>query len=182
MAIRPDFTVLQFNNYGDYIRSFMSIDDIRYLQNQRATKELVKLGYRSTNRIYDETEFYKVKSKTEDMLNPTIKSVVECRQFLRGNDPGLVALAEREEPNMLQTLSVRSLELTTNKIFDSIFLTYFNCRPLSLLWHARRAASIFRDILIIPPACVAFIWIYVARPIGSASSMVPRSCDQSPQT
>lgn len=107
MAIRPDFTVLQFNNYGDYIRSFMSIDDIRYIQNQRATKELVKLGYRSTNRIYDENEFYKVKSKTEDMLNPTIKSIVVCRQFLKGDDPGLVALAEREEANMLQALSVR---------------------------------------------------------------------------
>lgn len=106
MGFIADFTVLNFQNYQDYLRSFISIEDMRYIQNQRATHQLVKLGYRSTNRIYEEEEFYKMKTKTEEMLNPTIKSVVVCSKYLKGDDPGLVELAKREQLNILQELSV----------------------------------------------------------------------------
>lgn len=126
MGFIADLTVLQFQNYQDYIRSFISIEDMRYIQNQRSTHQLVKLGFRSTNRIYEEEEFYKMKMKTEEMLNPTIKSIVVCSKFLKGDDPGLLALAQREEPNMLQKLSVRNFPGAPKKIlFDLVIYLQF---------------------------------------------------------
>ncbi|KAH8418867.1 hypothetical protein KR222_007219 [Zaprionus bogoriensis] len=104
-TIRPDHTLLNFETYSEYIKSLITISDQRYLQNQPAATVLVKLGFRTTNRIYDEPEFTKIREKTLDLMNPMIKSIVMCGTFLTGDDPALKALAEREQPNILQKLS-----------------------------------------------------------------------------
>ncbi|XP_064553770.1 cilia- and flagella-associated protein 299-like [Drosophila montana] len=104
-VIRPDFGLLQFDNYSDYIKSFISIEDRRYLEYSSAINQYVKLGYRTTSKILENDEFNKIRDKTLEVLYPRIQLSLQCGQYLKGNDPGLVALAEREVPNLLQKLS-----------------------------------------------------------------------------
>ncbi|XP_030561516.1 cilia- and flagella-associated protein 299-like [Drosophila novamexicana] len=105
MPIRPDFGLLQFENYSDYIKSFISIKDQRYMESSKAITQFVKLGYRTTTKIYECDEFEYIRNKTLELINPRIQLGLQCGQYIKGNDPGLRALAEREVPNLLQKLS-----------------------------------------------------------------------------
>ncbi|KAH8377641.1 hypothetical protein KR093_006401, partial [Drosophila rubida] len=104
-ALRPDFKLLEFSTYADYLKSFHCIEDERYLGNPKAIEALVKLGYRNTGRVYTEEEFDICKEKTLVLMNPKIKVRVGSAYLVKGNDPGLLALSERERPNLLKKLS-----------------------------------------------------------------------------
>ncbi|EDW57931.2 cilia- and flagella-associated protein 299 isoform X1 [Drosophila virilis] len=105
MPVRGDFNVLKFETYEEYLRSFTRIEEYRYLGNKRIINALVKLGYRTNATIYEEEEFYAVKKNLLDLINPKsiITTLFSC--YLKGKDPALVALAEREERNMQKKLS-----------------------------------------------------------------------------
>ncbi|XP_060657841.1 cilia- and flagella-associated protein 299-like [Drosophila nasuta] len=104
-ALRPDFTLLNFETYEEYLQSFQTVKDHRYLGCLSAINELAKLGYRNTSRIYNEEEFKLCRMKTLELMNPKIKMSITSGHLVKSNDPGLQALAERETPNLLKKLS-----------------------------------------------------------------------------
>lgn len=101
-SIRPDFTLLNFNSYMEYLKSFQSIKDQRYIADEKTINTLVKLGYSNAARIYEEDEFKKCKELTLEMINPKIKLCLTSGHLVKGDDPALLALAERETPNLLK--------------------------------------------------------------------------------
>ncbi|KAH8282355.1 hypothetical protein KR054_006982 [Drosophila jambulina] len=54
-----DFSVLEFDNYNDYILSFGTLQDNRYLTNRNTITTIVQLGYRTTKIPYTLEEFSK---------------------------------------------------------------------------------------------------------------------------
>ncbi|KAL7740462.1 hypothetical protein ACLKA6_006994 [Drosophila palustris] len=104
-ALRPDFTLLKYNTYAEYLRSFQSVKDKRYINDEDTINSLVKLGYTNTGRIYEEDEFKKCKDLTWELINPKIKLCLMSGHLVKGDDPALLALAERERPNLLKKLS-----------------------------------------------------------------------------
>ncbi|XP_034473177.1 cilia- and flagella-associated protein 299-like [Drosophila innubila] len=104
-ALRPDFTLLNFNTYSEYLKSFQSIKDQRYIDDEKTINALVKLGYSNAGRIYEEDEFKKCKEMTLEVINPKIKLCLTSGHLVKGDDPALLALAEREKPNLLKKLS-----------------------------------------------------------------------------
>ncbi|KAI8038120.1 hypothetical protein M5D96_009161 [Drosophila gunungcola] len=54
-----DFSVLEFDTYNDYITSFATVKDYRYLNNQNTIKTIVQLGYRTTKIPYTSDEYVK---------------------------------------------------------------------------------------------------------------------------
>lgn len=106
MTSGVDLGLLQFNTYDEYIRSFTNLEDYRYFPDMKSLKHFLKIGYRSTSKIYDVDEFLKMKVKIADFLNPKISSRVLYGNYMKGNDAALLALAEREEPNLNKKLSV----------------------------------------------------------------------------
>lgn len=110
MAGRGDFSLLKFDTYSAYLRSFTKIEEYRYLGSMNVIKSLVKLGYCSNAVIYDEIDFYEAKKHLQELINP--KSIVSklYSQYLVGDDPALIALAEREERNAHKKLSVSYIE------------------------------------------------------------------------
>ncbi|XP_020806490.1 uncharacterized protein C4orf22 homolog [Drosophila serrata] len=85
-----DFSVLEFDTYNDYILSFGTVKDNRYLANRDTTVTIVQLGYRTTKIPYTLEEFLKrvdialeaIRPKTSliglfsDALAPTNKDPV----------------------------------------------------------------------------------------------------------
>ncbi|XP_014766515.2 uncharacterized protein LOC6500367 isoform X2 [Drosophila ananassae] len=101
-----DFSIIKFNNYQEYLHSFTTVQDFRYLPSHKTVKTLTKLGYREHRSFYEEDEFLGVKKQVEQLLNPTVSSMVYYSQYFKGTDPALVALVEREHVNVQQEISV----------------------------------------------------------------------------
>lgn len=107
-----DLALLPFNTYDEYLLSFTTLEDFRYFPDKKSLSQFLKIGYRSTGKIYQPDEFVKMKSKIADFLNPKISSRVLYSSFMKGNDAVLRALAEREEANLNHKLAVsESLDL-----------------------------------------------------------------------
>ncbi|KAH8330258.1 hypothetical protein KR067_000531, partial [Drosophila pandora] len=100
-----DFSIIKFNNYQEYLHSFTTVQDFRYLPTHKTVKTLTKLGYREHRSFYEEDEFLGVKKQVEQLLNPTVSSMVYYSQYFKGTDPALVALVEREHVNVQQEIS-----------------------------------------------------------------------------
>ncbi|XP_032595350.1 cilia- and flagella-associated protein 299 isoform X1 [Drosophila grimshawi] len=101
-AVRADYALLAFDTYTDYIQSFINADDRRYLQSSTVIEQYIKLGYRTTSKIYEREEFIKTRAKAMEMINPKKQLNLQYGKYLNNNDPGLLALAKREMPNVLQ--------------------------------------------------------------------------------
>lgn len=101
-----DLSLLPFVSYDQYMRSFTNIEDYRYFPSKSCLKKFITIGYRSTLKIYEEDEFHKMKIKIADFLNPKIASRVLYGNYLKIDDPALIALAEREEDNLNRKIAV----------------------------------------------------------------------------
>ncbi|KAH8273125.1 hypothetical protein KR018_005929 [Drosophila ironensis] len=100
-----DFSILNFDNYQEYWRSFTTVEDFRYLPNHKAVDSVAKLGYRDSRPFYDEQQFHLVRKQVEQIRSPTVSSVLYYRQYFKGTDPALRALADREYANVQQSIS-----------------------------------------------------------------------------
>ncbi|XP_022211558.1 cilia- and flagella-associated protein 299 [Drosophila obscura] len=100
-----DFSVVKFNNYEDYLRSFAIVQDYRYLPCHKTVRTVTKLGYRDNGNVYNEEQFLIAKEQVESLLRPSVVLHAFYSHYLKGEDPALVALAEREAPNVQQQIS-----------------------------------------------------------------------------
>ncbi|KAH8273202.1 hypothetical protein KR018_012499 [Drosophila ironensis] len=114
-----DFSILSFADYRDYWRSFTIIEDFRYLPSHKVVGCIAKLGYRGSRPFYDEQQFHLVRKQVEQLRNPTVSTVLNYRQYFKGTDPALQALANRESANVQQTIStIIFLEITCSTGFS----------------------------------------------------------------
>ncbi|XP_033150616.1 cilia- and flagella-associated protein 299-like [Drosophila busckii] len=105
MATDIDYNLLKFETYEDYLLSFIKIEDYRYLGGMRAIRRFVKLGYRTNAKVYEEHEYTKLRNQLLEYLNPKFNSAIFFGSYLKVNDAALVALADREELNMMNKLA-----------------------------------------------------------------------------
>lgn len=103
-----DFSVLEFDNYTDYINSFASVQDYRYLSNQRTIKTIVQLGYRSTKIPYTAEEFAKRVGMAVEAIRPKTAHVGLFSDLMSplNQDPVLLEFKFREPLNLNKILSV----------------------------------------------------------------------------
>nr|ACS78067.1 MIP11568p [Drosophila melanogaster] len=114
-----DFSIAKFNNYQEYLHSFTTVEDFRYLPFHKTVITLTKLGYREHRTFYEEDEFLNVKKQVEQLLNPTVSAQIYYSQYFKGTDPALWALAEREHGNVQQEiLTIIFLEISGRSGFS----------------------------------------------------------------
>lgn len=101
-----DLFLLDCPTYDDYLDTFVTRNDIRYVRNVRLCRMLVELGYRSSTEIYTPEQFEAHKVAAHESLWPTIKATVFFSENIKPKDPVLQQLAQRERPNMQKMLSV----------------------------------------------------------------------------
>ncbi|XP_017084388.2 cilia- and flagella-associated protein 299 [Drosophila eugracilis] len=100
-----DFSIAKFSNYQEYLQSFTTVEDYRYLPFHKTVVTLTKLGYREHRTFYMEDEFLSMKKQVEQLLNPTVSAQIYYSQYFKGTDPALRALVERETYNVQQEIS-----------------------------------------------------------------------------
>lgn len=148
MAMRGDFNVLKFNTYEEYLRSFTRMDEYRYLNSKRMINAVIKLGYRTNATIYEEAEFYELQKDLLLLLNPKSTTTTLFSNHLKSDDPALIALARREEPNMQKKLSVRVSSIIAKpiNINEITHISYLHGRQLYYCNCDNAAVSIYRAI------------------------------------
>ncbi|KAH8377652.1 hypothetical protein KR093_006440, partial [Drosophila rubida] len=104
MAAAVDLNLLRFKKYDDYLNSFIKCEDYRYISNLSSIKKFVKLGYRCTRNVYEEPEFYEMKIRAAEFLNPKLSTFLYGNYF-KGTDEALEALREREPFNIKHIIS-----------------------------------------------------------------------------
>ncbi|XP_023172266.1 cilia- and flagella-associated protein 299-like isoform X2 [Drosophila hydei] len=107
-----DYRLLSFDTYQDYLKSNTKTDAYKYLRNAKVVNQVVKLGYHTNVTIYEENQFYEIKEKLLEQMNPVSHHGLLFSSFMKGNDPALCALASREERNMQKKLSVNKIATT----------------------------------------------------------------------
>ncbi|KAH8377836.1 hypothetical protein KR093_007329, partial [Drosophila rubida] len=119
MGTRSDFNLMKFDTYSDYLKSFTRIEEYRYLGSLKIIRSVVKLGYCSNANIYEEDEFHSIKKHLHELINPKAITSKLFSKYLVGDDPALVALAQREEPNVQKKLStIIFLQIRQRNGFD----------------------------------------------------------------
>ncbi|KAH8382923.1 hypothetical protein KR009_005807, partial [Drosophila setifemur] len=103
--IMTDFSIIKFDTYKEYLHSFTTAEDYRYLPCNKTVTTLTKLGYREHRSFYEEDEFLNVKKQVEQLLNPTVSAQVYYSQYFKGTDPALRALVKRENVNVIGEIS-----------------------------------------------------------------------------
>ncbi|KAH8273820.1 hypothetical protein KR044_001145, partial [Drosophila immigrans] len=122
MATNLDFSLLNFASYDNYLNSFVRTEDYRYIDSFLSIRKLVKLGYRGSGKVYEESEFYAMKKKLAEFINP--KPTALFGRFFKGTDNALKALMERESYNIARTISVRTLHCTLEH-FIYYYIAFF---------------------------------------------------------
>ncbi|KAH8421154.1 hypothetical protein KR009_003818 [Drosophila setifemur] len=102
-----DFSVLEYNNYNDYISSFATVKDYRYLNNQSTIKTIVQLGYRTTKIPYSLEEYAKRVNIALEAIRPKTAHVGYFSDFMSptNTDPVLLEFKSRELLNLNKILS-----------------------------------------------------------------------------
>ncbi|XP_064553802.1 cilia- and flagella-associated protein 299-like [Drosophila montana] len=119
MAMRGDLNDVNFGSYGEYMKSFTKVEDYRYLGSKNVINALVKVGYRTNATVYEEHEFYKRRQQLKELTNAKVLTTRLYSTYLKSDDPALVALAEREAPNVLMRLStIIFLQIRQRSGFD----------------------------------------------------------------
>ncbi|EDW57932.1 cilia- and flagella-associated protein 299 [Drosophila virilis] len=104
MPLSGDFSILKFETYEDYLQSFARVEEYRYLGSKRVIGAMVKLGYCTNAPIMEKDEFLLRRQRLKQSLNPKVIDKL-FSVYRTSDDPALVALADREEPNVLMSLS-----------------------------------------------------------------------------
>ncbi|KAM7352193.1 cilia- and flagella-associated protein 299 [Cochliomyia hominivorax] len=100
-----DMFLLDCPTYEDYLDTFITRNDIRYIRNVRFCRMLVELGYRSSSEIYTPEQFKQRKNAVLESLWPTKKSTIYFSDKLTSSDAVLRELAVREKPNIQKNIS-----------------------------------------------------------------------------
>ncbi|KAI9585363.1 cilia- and flagella-associated protein 299-like isoform 1-T1 [Glossina fuscipes fuscipes] len=100
-----DMFLLDCPTYEDYLDTFITRNDYRFIRNIRFCRMLVELGYRSSTEIYTPEQFVLHKAAAQESLWPTKKSTIFFSDHLKSLDPVLRELAIRERPNIQKMLS-----------------------------------------------------------------------------
>lgn len=106
-----DVFLLDCPKYEDYLDTFITRNDLRYLRNIRFSRMLVELGYRSTNEIYSPEQYQIRKAAAQEAMFPTKKSLILFHVGAKITDPVLYELAQRESTNYQKILSVKIISL-----------------------------------------------------------------------
>lgn len=101
--------LLDCPTYEDYLDTFITRNDYRFIRNIRFCRMLVELGYRSSTEIYTPEQFVLHKAAAQESLWPTKKSTIFFSDHLKSLDPVLRELALRERPNIQKMLSVSEI-------------------------------------------------------------------------
>ncbi|XP_017020808.1 cilia- and flagella-associated protein 299 [Drosophila kikkawai] len=102
-----DFSVLEYDNYNDYILSFGTVKDNRYLGNRNTTTIIVQLGYRTTKIPYTQEEYRKRVDIALEAIRP---KALHSGLFGDGlsptsTDPVLLGFKSRELLNLNKIIS-----------------------------------------------------------------------------
>ncbi|XP_037951986.1 cilia- and flagella-associated protein 299-like [Teleopsis dalmanni] len=105
MEARRDLFLLNCDTYNDYLDTFITENDIRFVRNIGQVRRFVTLGYRSTGDIYTPQQFKDRQALAREVLWPQKRSWILYSQFKLSKDPFLRALAAREKPNAQKIIS-----------------------------------------------------------------------------
>ncbi|CAD6999248.1 uncharacterized protein C4orf22 homolog [Ceratitis capitata] len=104
-SVQQDMFLLDCPTYEDYLDTFITRHDIHFLRNIRFCRMLVELGYRSASEIYTPEQYEKRKAAVQESLWPTKKSAMLFSENMESDDPVLIELARREQPNTQKIIS-----------------------------------------------------------------------------
>ncbi|VDM20762.1 unnamed protein product [Hydatigera taeniaeformis] len=99
-----------YENYEDFLDSQITETDLFYLEDEELARELVELGYRGTSEIIKREQFIKRKDELAALAEKrkVAKKALDHEGIII-TEPGLLALAAREESNRRGNLSVCEL-------------------------------------------------------------------------
>ncbi|XP_014240591.1 uncharacterized protein C4orf22 homolog [Cimex lectularius] len=92
--------ILKFKNYDEYLDDLISENDLFYLRSRMLTREIARLGYRSSGDTLSESEFKRRREKVKSLMTP-IKIIQTCisTKLSLGSDQLIEELAVRERAN-----------------------------------------------------------------------------------
>ena len=128
-------SLLSHDTYDDYLDSFFTKEDIRYLRQMHTARELVILGYRSAANMLSSEEFEQHKREAYDHLFPTVKRTNYFFSFLKSHDDEVLhQLIIREFPNRHKSLSVSQIQEFNEFALMSQFLDNIICNLEKTQW------------------------------------------------
>uniref|UniRef100_A0A336KQS2 Cilia- and flagella-associated protein 299 n=1 Tax=Culicoides sonorensis TaxID=179676 RepID=A0A336KQS2_CULSO len=101
----PDIRLLEFESYSNYLESFVTADDLRYLPSAKYARFVAELGYHSKTKILSKDEFERKKALVKEMLNPLRNQQILFSKEIEISDPVLQELAKCEKLNLDKELS-----------------------------------------------------------------------------
>nr|CAD7460476.1 unnamed protein product [Timema tahoe] len=103
--VEGDRRLLQFHSYEDYLDSFVTPTDLKYLRSTVAARAIAELGYRSSGETLSRELFHKRLKAVKESLYPSRKPYQLCSVNLHFDDDLLKELALRERPNRVGLLA-----------------------------------------------------------------------------
>merc|ERR1712189_163241 len=98
--------VSSFATYEDFLDSQITQQDLFYLEDEELGRQLVELGYRGNGELLKRSEFEAKKAEIEALrLSKRSQQKTLCSAGRTFTCEFMKALAEREEPNRLQTMN-----------------------------------------------------------------------------
>lgn len=105
-GVFDDSRLFEFSTYDDYLNSFITTADMRNLQNDKISRMIAMLGYRSPSETLSREQFELRKAIVMELNFPKRKAHKLYCEGLYTDDNVLLALAERERANRVGLLSV----------------------------------------------------------------------------
>lgn len=99
-----DFGLLKFATYEEYLDSYVTPEDLRYLRSVKYARLIAKLGYNSTSEMLSQDDFEARRKFAKELLNPS-KKPHEMYSQHHIDDPVINELAARERANRVGILS-----------------------------------------------------------------------------
>ncbi|CAG2059642.1 unnamed protein product [Timema podura] len=103
--VEGDRRLLRFHSYEDYLDSFVTPTDLKYLRSTVAARAIAELGYRSSGETLSRELFHKRLKAVKESLYPSRKPYQLCSVNLHFDDDLLKELALRERPNRVGLLA-----------------------------------------------------------------------------
>lgn len=109
--------LLDYKNHQQYLNSFMSIKDLRYLRSKQIARGIISLGYRTPSAPYDNKEFDRRVDLAMQTMRPKISGDLVYSKYMSPHhkDPVLLEYKKREIPIFEKKLAVRKRNLNTLK-------------------------------------------------------------------
>lgn len=99
--------ILDYHSYDDYLDSFVTREDLRYLGSVASARMIAELGYRSTTDTLSRQQFDLRKALAMSEVFPAKRQHALACEGITIVDPFLSELALRERSNRLRMLSVK---------------------------------------------------------------------------